>query len=77
MKQFLLTVAGVFVGLMLFVVVVPALLIARGEKIRFFGPVTPHAQTARQLVRRALHGELATEVDPALAGLPARLRALR
>jgi thiol-disulfide isomerase/thioredoxin len=55
----------------------PTLLIARGEKIRFFGPVTPHAQTARQLVRRALHGELATEVDPALAGLPARLRALR
>jgi len=36
----------------------------------------PHAQTARQLVQRALQGELASVTDATLAGLPARLRAL-
>ena len=55
----------------------PTLLIAGGEEIRFFGPVTPHAQTARQLVQRALQGQLGSVADAALAGLPARLRALR
>jgi thioredoxin 1 len=54
----------------------PTLLIARGERIAFFGPVTPHAQTARQLVQRALGDALATVDDDRLAGLPRRLRSL-
>ena len=38
----------------------PTLLLAQGDELRFFGPVTPHAQTARQLLQRALQGELGT-----------------
>jgi thiol-disulfide isomerase/thioredoxin len=55
----------------------PTLLIAHGDTIDFYGPVLPHAQTARQLLQRALQGGLGAVNDPALAGLPARLRALR
>lgn len=55
----------------------PTLLIARGDAIHFYGPVMPHVQTARQLVQRALQGGLGTVSDAALAGLPARVRALR
>jgi len=55
----------------------PTLLVAAGDEVRFFGPVLPHAQTARQLLRRALQGELGEVATPALAGLPARLRALQ
>ena len=54
----------------------PTLLIANGDAIDFYGPVLPHAQTARQLLQRALKGALGGASDPALAGLPARLRAL-
>ncbi|MEP7297560.1 MAG: thioredoxin family protein [Burkholderiales bacterium] len=54
----------------------PTLLISHGDAIDFYGPVLPHAQTARQLVQRALRGELGQVSDAALAGLPARLRAL-
>ncbi len=54
----------------------PTLLIARGDAIDFYGPVLPHAQTARQLVQRALQGALGAAGDAALAALPARLRAL-
>ena len=54
----------------------PTLLIAQGDEIHFFGPVTPHAQTARQLLQRALQDELGA-CRRALAGLPARLRACR
>jgi thioredoxin 1 len=54
----------------------PTLLIAAGEEIRFFGPVTPHAHAAQQLVQRALQDQLGTVADAALAGLPARLREL-
>lgn len=54
----------------------PTLLIAHGDAVDFYGPVLPHAQTARQLVRRALQGALSTVPDAALAGLPARLRAV-
>jgi thiol-disulfide isomerase/thioredoxin len=54
----------------------PTLLIARGNETRFFGPVMPHASAARQLVQRALLGELSVVTHPALAGLPTRLRAL-
>lgn len=55
----------------------PTLLIARGDDIRFFGPVTLHLHVARQLVQRALRGELATVRDAALEGLAARIAALR
>ncbi len=55
----------------------PTLLIAHGDEIRFFGPVTPHVRTARQLVQRALQDQLGTVADAALDGLPARLRAAR
>lgn len=55
----------------------PTLLIARGGEACFFGPVTPHVQTARQLLRRALQGELGRVGDPALAGLAPRIEALR
>ena len=54
----------------------PTLLIARGDALLFFGPVTPHAQTLRRLVEAAASGELKPLDDPALAGLPARVRAL-
>ncbi|MEP6874782.1 MAG: protein disulfide isomerase family protein [Burkholderiales bacterium] len=55
----------------------PTLLIAHADAIDFYGPVLPHAQTARQLVQRALQGTLNATSDAALAGLPSRLRALR
>jgi thiol-disulfide isomerase/thioredoxin len=54
----------------------PTLLIARAEQTRFFGPVMPQPHAARQLVQRALKDELGAVTDAALAGLPARLRAL-
>lgn len=54
----------------------PTLLIARDERVAFFGTVTPHAGTAATLVERALRDELPAVNDPALAGLPARVRAL-
>ena len=54
----------------------PTLLIARGDHIMFFGPVTPHPQTAVRLLQRALLGELAAVNDSHLAGLPKRVRAL-
>ena len=54
----------------------PTLLIARGDSILFFGPVTPHPQTAVRLLHRALLGELALVSDAHLAGLPERVRAL-
>ena len=50
---------------------------ARGDTIAFHGPVLPHPQTARQLIQRALQGALGEVTDAALAGFPARLRALR
>jgi len=55
----------------------PTLLVARGDTIAFHGPVLPHPQTARQLIQRALQGALGEVTDAALAGFPARLRALR
>lgn len=54
----------------------PTLLITRGAAVCFFGPVLPHAQTARQLVRRAAQGALARLDDDELEGLASRLRAL-
>jgi thiol-disulfide isomerase/thioredoxin len=55
----------------------PTLLIAPGEAIAFYGPVLPHAQAARQLIERALSGQLGGVHEPALAGLSARIKALR
>ncbi|MEY2890470.1 MAG: hypothetical protein RJA98_378 [Pseudomonadota bacterium] len=54
----------------------PTLLIAGGDNCAvFFGPVLPHAQTARQLIQRALRGELpAAACEP--PNLPARVRGL-
>jgi thiol-disulfide isomerase/thioredoxin len=52
----------------------PTLLIARGDRIAFFGPVTPHVETARHMVQRALQGRLGEVADASLAGLPGRLR---
>jgi thioredoxin 1 len=55
----------------------PTLLIVRGETPCFFGPVMPHAQTARQLVQRARRGELGTVADTRLPALARALTALR
>ena len=52
----------------------PTLLIARGPRVLFFGPVLPNAQTARRLVEGALQGALAPTGDAQLDALAARLR---
>ena len=56
----------------------PTLLIGAAGAAKFFGPVTPQAQTAERLIRGALAGNLAAETDPALvarvAGLVAKRR---
>jgi thiol-disulfide isomerase/thioredoxin len=52
----------------------PSLLVMRGDEIAFYGAVTPHASTLEALVRRAAAGQLGRVDDPALAGLPARVR---
>jgi thioredoxin 1 len=54
----------------------PTLLVAHGDQIRFFGPLLPHAQTARALLQRALRAELGVVADARLLGLPQRLRTL-
>jgi thiol-disulfide isomerase/thioredoxin len=51
----------------------PTLLIGAGGGGRFFGTVTPQAQTAERLIRSALAGSLGAEVD---ATLVARVAAL-
>lgn len=53
----------------------PTLLIAQGEAVGFFGTVLPHLEALQQLVARGLAGQLDRMDPPALAGLPARLRA--
>ena len=55
----------------------PTLLMACGDEVLFFGPVTPHAQTLQRLIDAALQGGLSLDprsVDPAVLELPARLR---
>jgi thiol-disulfide isomerase/thioredoxin len=52
----------------------PTLLIAHGLDARFFGPVTPHAQTARQLIQRGLQGNLGHIDDAAIKALLGTLR---
>jgi len=54
----------------------PTLLMACGDEVLFFGPVTPHAQTLQRLIDAALKGGLSLDprsVDPAVLELPARL----
>ena len=53
----------------------PSLLVADAQALRFFGTVTPHAQTAERLVRSALGGELPPIVG-ADAALADRVRSL-
>lgn len=58
----------------------PTLLMARGDEVLFFGPVTPHAQTLQRLIDAALQGGLSLDpcsVVPAVLELPARLRVHR
>ncbi len=58
----------------------PTLLMARGDEVLFFGPITPHAQTLQRLIVAALQGGLSLDpcsVDPAVLELPARLRVHR
>jgi thioredoxin 1 len=56
----------------------PTLLLARGDRVLFFGPVLPHARTLERLVRGALDGGLPAPTAAALMAdvraLPARLR---
>lgn len=56
----------------------PTLVLARADRLLFFGPVMPHAQTLDRLVRSALDATLPPLASAALApdarALPARLR---
>ena len=56
----------------------PTLLLARGDRVLFFGPVLPHAQTLDRLVRNALDSDIAAlpaaTLAPDVRALPARLR---
>ena len=56
----------------------PTILLARGDRVLFFGPVLPHAQTLDRLVRSALDSALPALAPATLAAdvraLPARLR---
>jgi thioredoxin 1 len=54
----------------------PTLLVARGDAVLFFGPLTPQPATLARLVRSALAGGLAAVGNGRSAGLPARVRAL-
>jgi thioredoxin 1 len=55
----------------------PTLLIAQNDNIVFFGAVAPYPETVRQLLRRAVRGQLGIRYEPALVNLPARLRTLQ
>jgi hypothetical protein len=59
----------------------PTILLARGDRVLFFGPLLPHAQTLDRLVRNALDNDMPALSTAALApdvrALPARLRAHR
>ena len=54
----------------------PTLLVARGDAVLFFGPLTPQPPMLARLVRSALNGDLRSLADARWVGLPARLRAL-
>jgi hypothetical protein len=53
----------------------PTLLIAVGDAPRFFGPLTPQAQTLERMVRTTLQDiDAAVKIDPVLQSLIARIR---
>ncbi|OYU00004.1 MAG: thiol reductase thioredoxin [Burkholderiales bacterium PBB1] len=55
----------------------PTLLIARGDEVLFFGPVTPHVSTLKRLVQAALAGQShlgGTAPDDEVRALASRLR---
>ena len=54
----------------------PTLMVARGDTLLFFGPLTPQPPTLARLVRSALAGELRAAANARAAGLPAAVRAL-
>jgi thioredoxin 1 len=54
----------------------PTLLVARGDAVLFFGPLTPQPPMLARLVRSALNGALRALTDARSAGLPGRVRAL-
>ncbi len=54
----------------------PALLIARGEAVAFFGTVTPQPAALARLLRSALAGELGRIEHADVTAIPARVRAL-
>lgn len=55
----------------------PTLLVARGDALLFFGPLTPQPPTLARLLRSALNGDLPAKHDERFAGLPGRVRALK
>ncbi len=54
----------------------PTLLIAHGDRVAFFGTVTPQEPTLARLVENALGGAAHPVDDPEVAALAARIRAL-
>ena len=52
----------------------PTLLIADGERVLFFGTITPHASTLASLVERASRDGLGEIQDPAVAEIARRAR---
>jgi hypothetical protein len=53
----------------------PTILVARGDRVLFFGPVMPHAQTLDRLVRNAIteHEMALADHAPDVLRLPGRL----
>ena len=54
----------------------PTLLLARGDAVLFFGPLTPQPPMLARLVRSALNGDLRVVDDARFVGLPTKVRAL-
>ena len=54
----------------------PTLLIGQASQIRFFGPVIQYPENARQIIRKALAGELVTTNTATLIAVLAQVRAL-
>ena len=56
----------------------PTLLLASGDKPRFFGPLTPHPETLERLIRsHVVSGDAPAVVDRSTVDLLARIRAAR
>ena len=56
----------------------PTILLARGERVLFLGPVMPHVQTLERLVESALDDQLGStpdDLEPDALALPRRLAA--